>query len=241
MIAHRGASAYSPENTLAAFRLAADQRADAIELDAKRTLDGAVVAHHDHRLGRTVAGSGALGEYTLAQLQALDAGSHFSPQYAGERIPTLEEILQAVAGRVLVNIELTNYHTPRDDLPERVVSAVRALGFEKRVLLSSFNPIALSRARRLAPDIPAGLLVYPRESRLVRALLQRLVQHEAFHPHDEITTRRVISQARRKGKLVFVWTVNDPQRMRDLASWGADGLITDRPDLARKVLLIEAL
>jgi len=118
IFAHRGASRFAPENTLAAFNLAVQQGSDAIELDAKLTADGHIVVFHDQTLERTTSATGKIRERTLSELKGLDAGGHFDISYQNDRIPTLEEVFEAVSQRIFVNVELTNYASPYDRLPE---------------------------------------------------------------------------------------------------------------------------
>jgi glycerophosphoryl diester phosphodiesterase len=142
VFAHRGASAYAPENTLAAFSLALRQEADGIELDAKLTKDGHVVVIHDPTVYRTTGAQGWVKDMTLAELRALDAGSHFDVAFKGEQIPTLDEVLSAVGRLAFVNIELTNYVSPFDELPEKAARIVKKHNLADRVMFSSFNPVA---------------------------------------------------------------------------------------------------
>lgn len=232
MIAHRGACRRAPEDTLAAFQLAMTLGADGVELDAKLTLDGAVVIIHDPTLERTTDGTGPVATRTLAELKALDAGSHFSSEFAGERIPTLDEVFEKLNAGSLINVEMTNYATPRDALPERVIDLVRRSRAESRVLLSSFNPIALRTARRLAPDLPLGFLIGSEQPLWMRFLFPWISPHESYHVHDTLIREGAARRARRAGRKLIPWTVNDPVRIRWLFEQGADGVITDVPDLA---------
>jgi len=236
VIAHRGASVHAPENTIAAFRLATELGADAVELDAKLTADGQVVVHHDQTLDRTTTGTGSLTTRTLEELQHLDAGSHFNPSYAGEHIPTLSEVFRAVADRLLINIELSNYASPFDCLPEVVIKLVQEFGLEKRVLLSSFNPVGLMRARKLAPTIRLGLLVDANEPRWLRTFFSMLTPHEAIHPSMVLASEEMIEGQHRHGRWINVWTVNELDNIKELVHLGVEGVITDIPDLAREVV-----
>src|SRR6266545_5505015 len=111
IFAHRGACAHAPENTMASFELALAHGADAIELDVKLSSDGYVVVHHDDTVDRTTDGTGRIKNLTLAELKKLDAGSFLSEKFKGEKIPTLEEVFEAVGKRTFINVELTNYKT----------------------------------------------------------------------------------------------------------------------------------
>ena len=161
VFAHRGASAHAPENTLAAFRAAVDQKAQGVELDAKLSSDGVVVVMHDQTVDRTTDGSGNVASLTAIQLHRLDAGSHFSTDFAGEPVPTLEEVFNAVADKLLINIELTNYASPLDELPAKVAQLVQQSGLSNRVIISSFHPMNLMRFHKLLPTVPLGLLALP--------------------------------------------------------------------------------
>jgi glycerophosphoryl diester phosphodiesterase len=236
VIAHRGASRGAPENTLAAFRLAAEMGADAVELDAWLSADGAVVVHHDLTLDRTTNGAGKVAERSLTELKAFDAGAKFGPRFAGERIPILDEVFEAVGRLVLINIELKNYESVFDRLAQAVVRIVRRHGLERRVLLSSFNPFALRTARRLAPEVPRALLEWHGQKAWMRAAVRRLTAFEAYHPQDAMTDRMTIADQHARGRRVNVWTVNEVERMRELLLLGCDGLITDVPDVARQAV-----
>ena len=236
VIAHRGAARRAPENTLPAFRLAADLGAEAIELDARLTADGVVVVHHDQTLDRTTTGTGRLAQCTRQELQSLDAGVKFGAAFAGERIPTLDEVFEAVGGRVLINVELKNYDTPFDRLVPAVVALVRSHGLQRRVLLSCFSPLSLWTAFLLAPEIPRGLLLYAGQPRWMQALFPRITPCEAHHPQNAMTDARTMAVQHGRGRRVNVWTVNDAGRMRDLLVQGCDGLITDVPDTARQAV-----
>lgn len=237
MIAHRGAARIAPENTLPAFRLAADLGADAVELDARLSADGAVVVLHDLTLDRTTNGTGNVTKRRLTELKSLDAGAKFSGRFAGEQIPILDEVFEAMGRRVLINVELKDYDSVLDRrLAEAVVRIVRHHGLERRVLLSTFNPFGLRIVRRLAPDVPRALLLWAGEKKWMQVACRRLAAFEACHPHDRMTDRHTIAAEHACGRRVNVWTVNDADRMRELLLLGADGLITDAPDVARRAV-----
>jgi glycerophosphoryl diester phosphodiesterase len=235
VIAHRGASAYAPENTLAAFRLATSLQADAIELDAKLLNDGTIIVLHDNTLDRTTDGSGSVYDYSYEEVRKLDAGSHFSSEFSDEWIPTLEEVFQAVGEKLLINVEMTNYVKPLDRLPHRTISMVHEYGLVDRILLSSFNPWALIVAKRIDPSIPRALLVGAGEPKIIRNVLKMIVDHAFFHPRESLVTATEVRKLKGK-KRINVWTVNDQARMMELFSMGVDGLITDFPDMAREAL-----
>jgi glycerophosphoryl diester phosphodiesterase len=161
IFAHRGASHSSPENTLAAFEKAIKFNADAVEFDVKLTKDQQVVIIHDNSLDRTTNGSGRVNNHTLSELKNLDAGSHFGSEYSGERIPTLDEVFSQLGNRIYLNVELTNYATPRDPLPQKVSEIVKNHKLQENILFSSFNFLTLYRIRRLLPEVPVAILALP--------------------------------------------------------------------------------
>lgn len=237
IIAHRGAKAYAPENTLPAFVLAAEQGAEAVELDAKLTSDGVVVVFHDQTLERTSNGSGRLVDKDLAYLKGLDAGSHFSAEFAGTRIPTLEEVLDTVAGRLLVNIEITNYLTPQDGLPERIADVVRQCNAVERVHFSSFDMRNLVRIKSRLPACPVGYLTKPTLKGVYdNWRLDYSESPEFIHPFYLTTYAWWVGRQKRAGRRIHAWTVNDPAQIRLLVGMGVDGIITDDPLMARKNL-----
>jgi glycerophosphoryl diester phosphodiesterase len=235
IFAHRGASAHAPENTLAAFQMAVEHGADAIEFDVKLSADGHVVAHHDNTLERTTNGKGPLNRYSLAELKKLDAGAWFGEQYRGERIPTLAEIFEAVGDKLFMNIELTNYATPFDRLVEKVAELVERYHMNERVLYSSFFPHNLIRAGALTPGLPRGQLALPGPSGWWQRRWGSFLHLQADHPFSADVSAASISRSHARGRHVYVWTVNDPDEMRRLQILGADGIFTDDPKLACSV------
>lgn len=238
IVAHRGASGEAPENTLASFRLAIEQGADALELDAKLSLDGEIVVIHDTSVDRTTDASGLVRKMTTEQLKALDAGKAFGHEFADERIPTLEDVFQAVGDQTYINIELTNYATPADDLPMRAANLVLRYGMEDRVLFSSYNILALTRIRRALPGSPMGALALPGILGAVprNRYFTSLLKPDALHPALPDTTPALVTRAHRQGLRVYVYTVNEVEDFRRLFAMGVDGVITDFPARAREVL-----
>jgi glycerophosphoryl diester phosphodiesterase len=236
VIAHRGASAFAPENTLSAFRLAEVHGADGIELDAKLTRDSAVIILHDMRLERTTSGTGDVRDWPLEDIRRLDAGGYFHPRFQGEQVPTLEEVLDALQTGMLINIELTNYGSVFDELPELVFRIIAERGVEERVLVSSFNPVAIIKIRRLSEAIRTALLVRTTTPGVVVRLMQQILRPDYFHPEYGILNNRVLAKEHAAGRKVMAWTVNGRDEIRRLIASGIDGIITDYPDLARTTI-----
>lgn len=158
VFAHRGASGHAPENTLAAFQLAISQGAPAIEFDVQLTADKIPVIFHDFELSRTTNGSGKIHKHTLEELKSLNAGAAFSSAYPDLKIPTLDEALSGLDSNTFYNIELKNHYSSFDVLPKIVARFILKHHAEDHVLISSFNPITLSRISKLLPTVPRGLM-----------------------------------------------------------------------------------
>lgn len=235
VIAHRGASAIAPPNTLAAFAKALELGADGVELDVHLSADGVPIVIHDFTVDATTDGHGRVADLTLAQLKQLDVGSRFGAAFAGERIPTLEEALDILAGRLLVNIELKSISLRDNGLERAVVALIERLGASDAILLSSFNPFALRRVKKLAPHIPTGLLYTP-SMPLRRGWPAWVAPLEALHPEHTIVNMRTIAWAHRRGYRVYTWTVDDRAEMQRLIALGVDGIITNVPDVLRQTL-----
>jgi glycerophosphoryl diester phosphodiesterase len=236
VFAHRGASAHAPENTIASFELALAQGADAIELDVKLSTDGYVIVHHDSTVDRTTDGKGKIQDLSLSALKKLDAGSSFSANFRGEKIPTLEEVFEALGKRTFINVELTNYKTPSDHLVEAVCMLVKKHQMQKRVLFSSFLASNLSKARSYLPDVPRGLLAL----RGILGIWARSFgfvfgKYQALHPYLSDMTQQEVARVHRLNRRIHVWTVNDEQDIRRLFGWGVDGIFTDDPQRALRI------
>ena len=265
IIAHRGASAYAPENTLAAFSLAADMAADCIELDCSLSHDGQVVVMHDARVDRTTSGSGEVAHLDLAALAELDAGSWKDGRFAGERVPSLAQALEAAAERKMgVYVEVKNWENEgglllrwlRDQvLPARVLEAIAATapealklvsavledidcsGWREKVVVQSFSPVVCAAARAQAPDLPVALLGTA-ETHAAWARLFALARICGCHGINlcaRDVTLAHVEAVHHADKTMDVWPVDDEEEMRKLADWGVDGIITNRPDVCRHV------
>lgn len=237
VLGHRGASAEAPENTLAAFRLAVAQGADGVELDVWRCASGEVVVFHDEDTARIAGVRLPVPEAPLHALRALDVGSHRGARFAGERIPLLAEVLEALPGAI-VNVELkSRVRRPDVGLAAAVARVLRVAGAERRAVVSSFDYRLVVAFRLAAPEIPVGLLVeaeHPR--RLLTALAIPLVRPAAIHPDRRLVTPSRARRWRARGLAVNVWTVDDPDEARRLAALGASALITNVPERIRAAL-----
>jgi glycerophosphoryl diester phosphodiesterase len=228
-IAHRGASAAAPENTLAAFRLAAEQRADFVELDVQESADGEVLVVHDSDLMKVGNDRTKIWEGVAARLREIDIGGYRGPQFSSERVPTLAEALAACKGRCRVVVELKSYgHNER--LEERVVAIVEQAGMERDCIFMSLDHDMMRKLKALRPSWRVGLLV----AKAVGDLTE--LEADFLAVEARMATHRFVRRAHNAGQDVYIWTVNDPAWMLVGLSHGVDGLITDKPDVARAVI-----
>jgi len=235
IFAHRGSSAYAPENTLASFELALKQNVNAIELDATLTKDQKVVVFHDSSTERITGFKGKINQMNLAEIRKLDAGSFFDASFQGERIPTLEEVFDLVRDRALINIELKNYANPLDSLPQQVATLIEKWKLHENIFFSSFNPVALWKIKRLLPEVPIALLAQDgKQGWLARSRFGEILAYQAIHPYYEDVNPNFLSDHHQKGHLVNVYTVNNATIMRSLFEMGIDGIFTDDPLLAQE-------
>jgi glycerophosphoryl diester phosphodiesterase len=249
-LAHRGASALAPENTMEAFRLAVESGAGGLELDVHLTRDGHVVVIHDPTLNRTTNGTGAVGAMTLDELREADAGHNFSPDHEntfpyrglGLRIPTLTEVLREFPG-VAVNIDMK---ADRPGIEAAVLELLREAGAEGRALVVSSRRSAVGRFRRMsggrvstgASRWEAGIFYLFSNLRLERFLRPAYdaLQVPLSHRGLPLVTRRFVQAAHAAGVRVDAWTINETEEMRRLLDLGVDVIMTDRPGTLADVL-----
>lgn len=237
IFAHRGASAHAPENTMASFALAKSVGAEAIELDTKLTADGRVVVFHDPTLDRTTNGRGPIAGRTLGDLRTMDAGSTFSEDFRGEKIPLLDEVLEAFGRQVFIVIDLNNYNTPWDGLVGKVCELVKRSGLQDHVMFSSFLVGNLRRAANRFPEVPRAILARKGwQGRWARSFGFTFGDYAALHPHVTDVTIQQVKRVHRLKRRIHVWTVNAVQDLKRLADWGVDGIFTDDPELALQAI-----
>lgn len=235
LLAHRGASADAPENTLAAFQEAVAQGADGVELDAMVCGSGEVVVCHDEKLDRLAGLPWEVRTTSYWKLKGADVGSRLG--FAPERIPLLEEVLDALPPHFLVNIELKCDHADDGGLSRKVAELVLRRKLEERVVLSSFNPLCLFRVAAVAPSLRRGFLIDPDKRWGPQAyVVTPLVSSHSVHPYYEQCTPERVEEWRQKGLRVAVWTVDDPRRARALEEMGVSYLITNKPRFIREAL-----
>ena len=250
-IGHRGASAYAPEHTFAAYDLALEQGADYIEIDLQMTADGVLVAMHDKTLNRTADAPegvperycrGLVSKKTLEQIKMCDAGSWFGPEYAGEQIPTLEEIFQRYGTGVNYYIETKN----PDAAPGMEEELVRLMGEygliepaaeNWQVLIQSFSAESLMRIHELEPSLPLIQLYWAGTSKTIQRDLDAASQYAVgIGPYKQDVDVALVEAAHERCLAVHPYTVNTVEEMEELIALGVDGMFTNNPDLLDDVL-----
>ncbi|HMV44251.1 MAG TPA: glycerophosphodiester phosphodiesterase family protein [Leptospiraceae bacterium] len=248
VIGHRGTgdNSIAPENTLSSFRFAAKNKS-AFELDTMFAKSGELVVIHDSDVDRTTNGKGMVDSLTLTELKQLDASKLSNPKFKGEKIPTLEEVLNEFGGKTLVDIEI-KAQAPKEEA-QRIGAAVAKLvgskKLEKQVFVTSFNPYVLETIKHTNPEILRGQLYSNFDdvkelSWIVKVVLRNLLlngkaEPDILAPREDMVNSDYIEKYHGLGYKIFPWTVNDPVKMEKLIKLGVDGLITDRPDLANEI------
>ena len=229
IIAHRGAAAARPENTLAAVEKALEDRADWVEIDVQEIADGTVVVTHDSDFMKQAGVALKVWDAELDDLERIDIGSWFDPSFAAARVPTLRAVLETAKGRGRILIEL-KYYGHDDRLEERVAQIVEQTGMAADVMIMSLKRSGVNKMRELRPDWPMGILA----ARAIGDLTALDAEFLAVNTGQ--VSGKLLRRAHDAGKKVFVWTVDDPRAMSRMVSMGVDGLITNEPALAREVM-----
>ena len=243
IIAHRGASAEAPENTLASFRRALALGVERIELDVRLTRDGVPVVIHDEALTRTTDGEGKVDDRPLAEIRRFSAGAWFGARFTGERVPTLEEVYRLVAGRAEMNVEIKGAENGSCEIGLAALRVALASGALDHSIFSSFEPKALEACRTKAHDARLALLVQPGdlvltgedpEEALQAAVVGRVapwrgLHLEAVNLHRSLACAPLVRVLHAQRWEVNVFTVDDPEEAKALAAREVDGLFTNDP------------
>lgn len=228
--AHRGSTRNAPENTMAAVRQAMEEMADCVEIDVQMTKDGVVVLGNDASLNRVTGVNRAIPNMTLEEIRQLDAGSFFSPEFAGEPIPTLAEVLEFCRGKMHVNIEIRPARR-NSVITERVVELIQEEHMELECTVMSSSMAYLNRVKELEPKLNTGYIVSAAYGKFEPGQQTDIISIRYPFADEEL-----VSYLHSQGKRVYAWTVNVPSEVRRLKRAGVDGLITDRPVMAREVV-----
>jgi glycerophosphoryl diester phosphodiesterase len=235
IIAHRGASAYAPENTMAAFEEAVKIKADYIELDVQMTRDGELVVIHDIVVDRTTRARGKVGEFTLAELKELDAGSWLRSEFEAELIPTLREVLDEYYGKIGILIE---FKAPwlYPGIEQKVASLLKEYPIEnlkeEEIMVQSFDHQSMKKFKRLIPEIPVGILVYKGNHLAYSKLKEFSTYADYVNPRFDLVTLDLINQIHSNDMKILTWTLGDPADIDPFIKARVDGIITDYPDKA---------
>jgi glycerophosphoryl diester phosphodiesterase len=235
-IAHRGASGHAPENTITAFQEAQRMGADGVELDVMLCASGEVVVTHDNSLRRLAKAPLLVSDLTLDALRLLDVGSWFDPRFSNERIPTLQEVLDAIPD-LLVNVEIkADVNRDFRPLTEAVAKIVR-LQPKGRIVVSSFHPGVLFWYKRIDPETPLGYLHSKDENLLFRSgVLTRWLHPFAMHPGKDMVTREYVEAARSKDRKVNTWTLNEKDDIKRVFDLGVNAIIGNYPERIKEII-----
>ncbi|HEY3367260.1 MAG TPA: glycerophosphodiester phosphodiesterase [Symbiobacteriaceae bacterium] len=227
-IGHRGASGTHPENTLAAFRRAVELGVQGIEFDVHRTADGELVVMHDPMVDRTTAGTGLIMTMTLAQIKSLEAGAWKGPEFAGEPVPTLREVIRATPADLLLFCELKAGSIHYPGIEQDLLALIEAEGARSRFQISSFDHKALKQIHELSPTMPLGMLY--EENLLDPISMARAIGATALHPAWMWVTPELVKEAHAAGLTVNTWVVDLPPFIDMMKGAGVDGIMSNYPD-----------
>ncbi|MGE4453238.1 MAG: glycerophosphodiester phosphodiesterase [Sphaerochaeta sp.] len=236
ILAHRGFSGNYPENTMLAFRKAVEAHADGIELDLHLSKDGELIIIHDELLERTTGKKGYVHDYLCKELQSIDAGI-FSHDYQEETlIPSFSQYAHFIKDKdVITNIEIKTNRRYYPAIEEKILEALKAFSIEDKVIISSFNWLSVCRFKMIAPHIATAVLI---EDTYV-ANIERQVASLAInflHPDIHLLDDSIIESCNQAGVPLNIWTVNTEQQIKQAQQWGAQGIITNHPDLCWSLL-----
>jgi len=228
--AHRGSSARAPQNTISAFEAAIEDKADYAELDVQETKDGVVVVVHDYNLLQVGGVDANIWDLNYSELQQIDVGSSFSPEFAGEKVPTLDEVIDVTKGKIKLNIELKiNGHEKH--LVEKTVQIVEERGIKDECVLSSLEYNALQEVRALNPDLPIGMII----TYVIGDYAELDVEFYSVEP-NLVLTKKFMRDAHDDNKEVHIWTLSPKADVSGYVDLGVDNIINDDPVMIRELL-----
>lgn len=235
VLGHRGAKGHAPENTLPSFYKAIELGATMFELDIHLSRDGELVVMHDKTVDRTTNGAGKVADLTWDEIKRLDAGSWYGEEFAGTRVPRLEDVFEAVADKILIDVEIKAGDGLYHGIVDRLVDLIKGTGLVERVLITSFHTEYLKEAREKLPGAQLGLIYEkPRENAISEAVSKGW---QVLHPHLRWVTKEWVDEAHANGLIVRGWNPNEVEPMRRLIEAGVDGVGTDYPELLRALAI----
>lgn len=226
-IAHRGASSFAPENTRSAFHKAVELRADYLEFDVHLSKDGELIIMHDDKIDRTTNGSGYIKDLTLEDLKTLDAGGTFSPEFQGEPIMTLNELLEEFYDQIGLLIELKNPQS-YPGIEEKVVSLLMDYDDISSIIIQSFDVDSMRKIHTLLPEIEVAILVHPSESLLSAKKLDELTSFASYINFNvSFLSKKMVDSIHERDSKVLVWSKKDKRLVDKAQKFGVDGIISD--------------
>lgn len=232
--AHRGASAYAPENTLSAFKLAMEQGAEGIELDVHLSADGEVVVTHDHTIDRVSNEKGLVNSYTVEELKGFDFSNHFS-EYKGEKIPTLKEVYELVKPTDLkINVELKTGIVMYEGIEKKLIELAEKMEMQERVIYSSFNHYSLMKLKELSPTVELGILYA--DGWIDVPSYAKNLGVQAIHPSFyNLEAPNILEKCKEYSIDINVWTVDKEEMIKKMLDYEVHAIITNKPDLVAKI------
>lgn len=233
-VAHRGASGHAPENTMSAFQKGVDMKADYIEIDVQMSKDGELVIMHDTTVDRTTNGTGAVKDLTLEEMKQLDAGSWFSEKFAGEKIPTFEEVLNEFRGKTGILIELKSperYPGIEEKVAKALIERNMHKPSNKKIVIQSFHHESIKTSKELLPLLPHGVLLGGGWAGVTDEQLADFAAYaDYFNPTISIVTPELIDRVHAVGMKIYPYTSRSQEQAYELFSLNVDGIITDYPE-----------
>ncbi|MGV8146219.1 MAG: glycerophosphodiester phosphodiesterase [Alkaliphilus sp.] len=235
ILAHRGASAYAPENTIIAFKEAIKMGADGFELDVHLSKDGYLIVIHDESVDRTTNGNGFIKDLTLDEIKRLDAGSWYDSKFYKEKVSTLDEVVHLVKDTpLLVNIEIKNGPFFYEGIEQKIVDCVVKYDMQDRVIISSFDHYSVVKIKEINPSIKTGALFVSRTIAPWKYI--KKIGADALHPHFISVTSEMVKNCHESNIEIHTYTVNEPEHINYLNKLGVDSIITNFPDRAKEIV-----
>lgn len=238
VVAHRGASGYAPENTMAAIKKAITMGVDMIEIDVQLSKDNEVVLMHDLTVDRTTNGKGKVRDLYLEEIKKLDAGKWFSSEFSGEKVPTLEEVIQAINGQCKLLIEVKRVKSKKLEIENKIVQLINKYNAYNWCIVQSFETQVIKNIQALDKSIECHKLVTMNisvlplhiDSRIKTGTIYKYKNVQSINPYFKMLNKRKVKKIHSYGQKVITWTVNEPEDMKRMIEMGVDGIITNYPD-----------
>ena len=233
--AHRGASAYFPENTMLSFGKALEMGCTGIETDVQLTKDGVLVLIHDEMVNRTTNGQGFVKDYSYIELSRLDAGSWMGEEFAGINIPTVEELIYLTSDKdIILNFEIKSGIVIYEDIEQKLIDLIYKHKIKHKVIISSFNHYSIAKCNKISKEINTGILYM--EGLYKPHNYAKTVGATAIHPYLHALNEDVVKEVKKHKTQINVFTVDDEEHMKSFLRLKVDGIITNYPDKLHKIM-----